>query len=184
MSAVEASAAAAPQGSPPPKPQGTPFSKRLGGAAFLFAAYFAMCFGIAASGLAQSASRSTAPGLIFFLGACFGLVVIAVDSAAAYPFRELAGKIPFLGKGLYVERKDWNQHTSQWESVPDWGLLTCAMCAGMWAGTILAALGLNVFPVSESAPWAIRDLVGHGLVGSAWCWIAHSILHRLGAYGE
>lgn len=162
----------------------TPFWARLAGSAFVFAVYFGMCAAFAASGFATSAARTTAPGLVVFLAVCFGLVTIAVDSGAAYPFRELAGKIPFVGKGLYSESQTWNPVTGKMDMLPDWGILTCPMCAGMWAGTILAGLGLNVFAISDGTAAAIRDLVAHGLMGSAWCWVMHAILNRLGAYGS
>jgi hypothetical protein len=177
-------APAAQPGAVPIVPPSTPFLVRLGGSAFAFAAYFGMCAAIAASGVAQSAARAAPPGILFFLGACFGLVTIAVDSAAAYPFRELAGKLPIVGKGLYTERQVWDEPSRHWRSEPDWGLLTCAMCAGMWAGTILAALGLNVFTIEPGFALGVRDLVGHGLIGSATCWIVHSLLSRLGAYSS
>jgi len=171
-----------------PMPEETPFIKRLGGAAFVFTAYFTMCWVLAASGLAQSAARASAPGIIVFLLCCFGFVSIAVDSGAAYPFRELAGKIPILGGGLYSEKKEWKPKADYgrgaWMWVPDWGLLACAMCTGMWAGTLLSAVGLNVFPVSGGTAHGVRDLFAHGLMGSAWCWIAHAVLSKLGAYED
>jgi hypothetical protein len=160
----------------------TPFLARLGGAAFTFAAYFCTCAAIAASGVAQSATRTTPTGILFFLGACFGLVTIAVDSGAAQPFRELAGRIPLLGKGLYTERQIWDEPSRRWRQEPDWGLLTCAMCAGMWAGSILAALGINAFAIEAGTLCGMRDLFGHGLISSAVCWMLHSVLSRLGAY--
>lgn len=174
-----------PPQAPQPQPGPEPLWRRVLGATVLFAVYFGMCAALSNTGFASSMSRDFGASSIviffFFLMATFGVVSIAVDSGAAHPYRLLAGKIPIIGEGLYAERQEWNERARQWIMVPDWGLLACAMCAGMWVGTLLAAFGISVFKVGDGAG-GVRDLFGHGVAGSAFCWALHSVLHRLGAY--
>lgn len=83
----------------------------------------------------------------------YGLTLIVTESLIAKPLRELVrARSPFLGK-----------------------LVHCPMCFGFWAGLGLALLGARAYPGD------ILSILLSALSGSAVCWLAHVLAHRLGA---
>jgi hypothetical protein len=138
------------------------FASRLVGSTGVFAVFFAAC-----ALLGQHHLPST-PSLSLFLLAAYALTAIVVDSKIAWPFSELAGKIPIFGPGLYSEDKDGTQS----------GLLSCAMCTGMWTGAALAAAGISIYPIGDGLLGA-RDLVVHGIISSGASFAGHLVVEKL-----
>lgn len=139
------------------------FLKRLGGSSLAFAVFFAMCFFLGRHHLGGT------PSLALFILATHGLAQLVTESKIAWPFVQLVGKLPLFGPGLYRKNEEGNFE----------GLLSCPMCVGMWAGAILAALGVSMYPVGGEGLSGMRDLVVHGIAGSAVGYAAHLVVEKL-----
>lgn len=133
-------------------------------ASFVFGVFCAMCIGWAHLGL-----PSLVVSFLLFGTACFGLVTVAVHAGVTYPFRAFAGK---LSKELYEEE----------DEQPSWGVLACPMCAGMWAGAIMAGVGMPAFALPEDVWLRAHAISLHGFLGVAVAWIVYNILKKTGAY--
>lgn len=163
-----------PPTSPPPAPQldeeKLSFPRRLAGSLLDFGLFFGLCLTLAARGwtLPQVAAGSPATALILFVTVTYGLVYIITKSSVALPFSQLAGKLPIVGPGLYGKDAAGKED----------GLLACPLCTGMWAGTILAALGVSTFPLAPGLAGA-RDLVVHGLLGAGSAYFLHAVTDRV-----
>jgi hypothetical protein len=155
---IDAAAAEAAAGKPPS------FLWQLAGSVVAFAVFFAMC---AALGKHHLAGVSSA---LLFVLACHGLTQLVTESKIAFPIVQLAGKLPLVGSGLYTEGADGK---------PDGGLLSCSMCLGLWIGALLAAAGVTMYPVGSEGLTGMRDLVVHGIAGSAVGYLAHVIVEKL-----
>lgn len=113
--------------------------------------------------------ESVALNAIVFLLGTYGLVTIVVQSEVAHPFRELAGRIPFIGRWIYEETER-----------EDRGLLSCPLCVGQWVGSLLPLAGMRLFSITDGSI-GVRDLFVHGLVAAGFCWLLHVVTEKLGA---
>lgn len=154
-------------------PQAHSMIGRVARSTGLFGSYFLLCYLVLRAGPASHSLFPFGPGvnLLLFLLGCYGVSNIAVESGATYPFRELAGKLPLVGRELYHE--DGTQS-------PDWGVLACIMCTAMWVGTLLAAAGAGVFPVPASLGAGALALLLHGAMGSGFAYFVHVLVRWLG----
>lgn len=138
-----------------------PFIKDLIVSTIIFGFYLLLCY------LLPVNRAFGTIGLLPFSIINFGLVIVIVFSAITWPFRMLLGSIPLIGKHLY-----------EWGTKPS-GLLACALCTGMWTGTLIGATGLTVYNIIS-----LRDLIAHGMIGAGSAWILYAVTKRLGVYDE
>ena len=59
------------------------------------------------------------------------------------------------------------------------GLLKCPMCTGWWVGFVLSFL-LHLGPAQNMGA-ALPEWLANAFCASAWCWVVHVVLVRLGA---
>lgn len=150
-------------------PPGTTWARRFLASAFTVLAYFGVLYVLVTKvAMLSSVASGMAGAVLFFLGT-YGLVTILVQSEIAQPFREALGRIPVIGPGIYEQTEN-----------EDHGLLSCPLCSGQWIGSLLPALGLQLFPIADGL-LGVRDLFVHGLVGAAVCWLLHVVTEKLGA---
>ena len=69
----------------------------------------------------------------------------------------------------------------EWDAT---GLLKCPMCTGWWVGLALSLYSLG--PASGQVwhtemPQILLTMLANAFSASAWCWIVHVVLVRLGA---
>lgn len=147
-----------------------PWPVRFGISCAILGTWLAVC-GSLSFFRAVGAGVLMSPAL--FLLICFALVNIVSEAGVTYPFRELAAKIPLIGGDLYAEDA---------AGKPEYGLLVCSMCLGLWMGTALSALGVRAFPVAAGGTDGMLALAVHGLLASGASFIVHVVLDRLGAY--
>lgn len=147
-----------------------PKSKTLPYASATFVAYAAVCWLLTKYGLIIPQFPAAILLLtFFFLFASFGLVTVVVESAIFTPFRDLSERIPVIGPVLYERDGDGNEIG---------GIFSCAMCAGMGVGILLAATGLALIPVPHNLIGSLI-LFLHGLLGVGINWLLHLVTLRL-----
>lgn len=132
---------------------------KLIGSTLDFVAFFFMCWGLNKLGALTNVPTS----LPLFLLCVYALTTIIVDSKIAWPFSQLIGKLPLIGKGLYSENADGDAE----------GLLSCPLCTGMWVGPVLAWLGIAAFPVVSMVGY-----VEHGLISAGFAYAVSKVMHK------
>lgn len=88
-----------------------------------------------------------------FVLAAFGLTRVLVDSKITKPVRIAIGALPVLGPHLYK--------TNAAGRGTD-GLLTCYLCASVWIGFALAAVGLRLWAGTEPLDFALQAFAAGG----------------------
>lgn len=94
--------------------------------------------------------------LVAWLLMTYGVTLVITGSRIMAPLRRLIG------------RNEWMRH-----------FIECPMCIGWWAAVGISCLGVGP---SHCVPWhpGLR-VIADGFCGSAWCWMVHVALAKLGA---
>lgn len=87
-----------------------------------------------------------------------------------------------FGITLVVTQSSIFRKPREWDLT---GLLSCPMCTGWWVGFFLSLVSLG--PASGYVwnttvlPQLLITMLANAFSSSAWCWIMHVVLSRLGA---
>jgi hypothetical protein len=104
----------------------------------------------------QERVHMMAAPMVLWLFLTYGVTLIVTGSRVAEPLRRLVLRIPKFGY-----------------------MIGCPMCFGWWVGLGLSLLGLGIAHGSPLPAWLVP--IADAFCSSAWCWVMHVVLAKIGA---